>query len=57
MKLDASAREAALTGEPVPVEIMTAAPVAALLAALRVRGVRYCHWKSNIRLPESLVRR
>lgn len=28
--------------------------VSALIAALTQAGVRYCHWKSNIRLPESL---
>lgn len=31
-----------------------AGPVSALIAALNRGGVRYCHWKSNIRLPESL---
>jgi thymidylate kinase len=31
-----------------------AGPVPALIAALNRAGVRYCHWKSNIRLPESL---
>ena len=31
-----------------------AGPVRALIAALNRAGVRYCHWKSNIRLPESL---
>lgn len=30
------------------------APIPALVAALATREVRYCHWKSNIRLDESL---
>lgn len=31
------------------------APIRSLLAALDGAGIRYCHWKSNIRLPESLA--
>lgn len=30
-------------------------PLHALLAALDGRGVRYCHWKSNIRLAQALT--
>jgi thymidylate kinase len=30
-------------------------PIRRLLASLDRRGVRYCHWKSNIRLTESLA--
>ena len=29
-------------------------PIRALIEALDGAGVRYCHWKSNIRLPQSL---
>ncbi|PRY25203.1 thymidylate kinase [Aliiruegeria haliotis] len=29
-------------------------PTRALIAALNRRQVRYCHWKSNIRLPETM---
>ncbi|WP_146592261.1 hypothetical protein [Puniceibacterium confluentis] len=30
------------------------APIPDLVAALKRRGVRYCHWKSNVRLADSL---
>lgn len=32
----------------------TSAPIPDLVAALELRQVRYCHWKSNVRLPDSL---
>jgi hypothetical protein len=30
-------------------------PLATLIAALDRAGIRYCHWKSNVRLPETLA--
>lgn len=39
--------------EPAPGSVR--APIRRLLAALDQSGVRYCHWKSNIRLRESLA--
>ena len=42
--------------EPVRADDMTVrTPIPALTEALGVRGVRYCHWKSNVRLAESLA--
>ena len=32
-------------------------PLPALILALAARQVRYCHWKSNVRLAESLAGR
>ena len=49
--INEQAVELAATGHG---ENRNAGPVPALFAALNRGGVRYCHWKSNIRLPESL---
>lgn len=38
---------------PAPAD--AARPVPALIAALAARRVRYCHWKSNVRLADSLA--
>ncbi len=35
--------------------LLARAPVRRLLASLDQMGIRYCHWKSNIRLGESLA--
>lgn len=50
---DAAALPAATDVEALPVSV--AGPFRRLLAALEAAGLRYCHWKSNLRLLDSLT--